>query len=66
MTRIAGPDDHVVIVGGGFSGTLLAINLMRHGGPRATLVERRQRQLARGVAYSAAHPSHLLNVRAAT
>lgn len=64
MTRIAGPDDHVVIVGGGFSGTLLAINLMRHGGPRATLVERRQRQLARGVAYSAAHPSHLLNVRA--
>lgn len=64
MTRIAGPEDHVVIVGGGFSGTLLAINLMRHGGPRATLVERRPRQLARGVAYSAAHPSHLLNVRA--
>ena len=64
MTRIAGPEDHVVIVGGGFSGTLLAINLMRHGGPRATLIERRPRQLARGVAYSAAHPSHLLNVRA--
>ncbi|MEG3165579.1 FAD/NAD(P)-binding protein [Sphingomonas sp. PB2P19] len=62
--RIAGPEDHVVIVGGGFSGTLLAINLMRHGGPRATLIERRSRQLARGVAYSAAHPSHLLNVRA--
>ena len=64
MTFIAGPEDHVVIVGGGFSGTLLAINLMRHGGPRATLIERRSRQLARGVAYSAAHPSHLLNVRA--
>lgn len=63
-TRIAGPDDHVVIVGGGFSGTLLAINLMRHDGPRATLIERRPRQLARGVAYSAAHESHLLNVRA--
>jgi uncharacterized NAD(P)/FAD-binding protein YdhS len=63
-TRIAGPEDHVVIVGGGFSGTLLAINLMRHGGPRATVVERRPGQLARGVAYSAAHPSHLLNVRA--
>ena len=62
--RIAGPEDHIVIVGGGFSGTLLAINLMRHGGPHATLVERRSRQLARGVAYSAAHPSHLLNVRA--
>lgn len=64
MVRIAGPNDHVVIVGGGFSGTLLAINLMRHDGPRATLIERRPRQLARGVAYSAAHPRHLLNVRA--
>lgn len=64
IARIAGPEDHVVIVGGGFSGTLLAINLMRHDGPRATLIERRPRQLARGVAYSAAHPSHLLNVRA--
>jgi uncharacterized NAD(P)/FAD-binding protein YdhS len=29
-----------------------------------TLIERRDRQLARGVAYSAAHPDHLLNVRA--
>ncbi|PTD21207.1 FAD/NAD(P)-binding protein [Sphingomonas fennica] len=54
----------VVILGAGFSGTLQAINLLRHGGPRATLVERSAR-LGRGVAYSAAHPSHLLNVRAA-
>ncbi|HEU0043737.1 FAD/NAD(P)-binding protein [Sphingomonas sp.] len=59
------PDEHLVIVGGGFSGTLLAINLLRHDGPRATLLERRRSQLGRGVAYSAAHPSHLLNVRAA-
>ncbi|MCC2975178.1 FAD/NAD(P)-binding protein [Sphingomonas sp. PL-96] len=58
-------DDHVLIVGGGFSGTLLAINLLRHDGPRVTLVERRRDQLARGVAYSAADESHLLNVRAA-
>ncbi|HEX8382172.1 MAG TPA: FAD/NAD(P)-binding protein [Sphingomonas sp.] len=64
MTRINTPGDHVLIVGGGFSGTLLAINLLRHDGPRATLVERRPGQVARGVAYSAAHPSHLLNVRA--
>ena len=64
MTRIAAPGDHVLIVGGGFSGTLLAINLLRHEGPRATLIERRPSQVARGVAYSAAHPSHLLNVRA--
>ena len=55
--------DHVAIVGGGFSGTLLAVNLLRHDGPRATLIERRA-HTARGVAYSAAHPDHLLNVRA--
>ncbi|MDR6787444.1 putative NAD(P)/FAD-binding protein YdhS [Sphingomonas sp. BE138] len=55
---------HVAIVGGGFSGALLAINLLRHDGPRATLVERRPAQLGRGVAYSAAHEDHLLNVRA--
>ena len=56
--------EHVVIVGGGFSGTLFAINLLRHEGPRATLIERRPTQMARGVAYSAAHAEHLLNVRA--
>jgi uncharacterized NAD(P)/FAD-binding protein YdhS len=55
--------DHVAIIGGGFSGTLLAVNLLRHDGPRATLIERRP-HTARGVAYSAAHPDHLLNVRA--
>ena len=31
---------HVAIVGAGFSGTLQAINLLRHQGPRATLIER--------------------------
>ncbi|WP_315765038.1 FAD/NAD(P)-binding protein [Sphingomonas sp. Y38-1Y] len=56
--------EHVLVVGGGFSGTLLAINLMRHDGPRVTMVERRPDQVARGVAYSAADDSHLLNVRA--
>jgi uncharacterized NAD(P)/FAD-binding protein YdhS len=55
---------HVVIVGGGFSGALLAINLVRHDGPRATLIERRSVP-GRGTAYSTAHPRHLLNVRAA-
>lgn len=54
----------VAIIGGGFSGVLQAINLLRHQGPRAILIERHDGQLARGVAYSAAHPGHLLNVRA--
>ncbi len=57
-------DHHVAIIGAGFSGTLQAINLLRHEGPRATLIERRP-HAARGIAYSAAHPDHLLNVRAA-
>ncbi|USI71439.1 FAD/NAD(P)-binding protein [Sphingomonas morindae] len=56
--------DHVAIIGGGFSGALLAINLLRHDGPRATLIERRA-ETARGVAYSTVHPEHVLNVRAA-
>ena len=55
--------DHVAIVGAGFSGALLAVNLLRHDGPRTTMVERAPSP-ARGAAYSAAAPEHLLNVRA--
>ncbi|MGE4305131.1 MAG: FAD/NAD(P)-binding protein [Novosphingobium sp.] len=55
--------DSVAIIGGGFSGALQAINLMRHDGPRAALIERRP-QVGKGVAYSTSHPGHLLNVRA--
>ncbi|MBN8807385.1 MAG: FAD-dependent oxidoreductase [Sphingomonas sp.] len=54
---------HVAIVGAGFSGTLQAINLLRHDGPRATLIERAA-EPGKGLAYGAAHPSHVLNVRA--
>lgn len=54
----------VAIVGGGFSGALQAINLLRHDGPEAVLIERRP-EAGRGVAYSASHPALLLNVRAA-
>ncbi|MBZ9646103.1 FAD-dependent oxidoreductase [Sphingobium sp. 3R8] len=57
--------DHVAIVGGGFSGVLLAINLLRHGNVRVTLVERRPDRLGRGLAYGAAQAGHILNVRAA-
>ena len=57
--------DHVAIIGGGFSGALLAINLLRHGNIRVTLVERRLDRLGRGLAYGAAQADHILNVRAA-
>jgi uncharacterized NAD(P)/FAD-binding protein YdhS len=55
--------EHVGIVGSGFTGTLAAINLRRFDGPRVTLIEQRE-EAGRGVAYGAAHPTHLLNVRA--
>ncbi|RZK00707.1 MAG: FAD-dependent oxidoreductase [Novosphingobium sp.] len=54
----------VAIVGAGFSGTLLAINLLRHG-ENVVLVEREEAQLAKGLAFGTRQPEHLLNVRAA-
>ncbi|MGZ8312061.1 MAG: DUF6356 family protein [Allosphingosinicella sp.] len=60
----AEPGGEIVIIGGGFSGTALALQLARRKGPRVTLVERRG-DYARGAAYSARSPSHLLNVPAA-
>jgi len=53
----------VLIVGGGFSGTLLAINLTRLGVP-VVLFERDQASLAKGLAFGTRCPEHLLNVRA--
>lgn len=52
------------IIGGGFSGTLLAVNLVRHQGPACAIIERRT-DAGLGLAYSTASRSHLLNVRAA-
>jgi len=53
------------IVGGGLSGTLIAIHLLRQAGPdtRIVLVERRP-PIGRGVAYGTDCPAHLLNVPA--
>lgn len=63
-TALPASADHVVVIGGGFSGTLFAINLLKQAGPRVTLIERRP-SAARGAAYSTEQPAHLLNVRAA-
>ena len=62
MAPDTGPAD-VVIVGGGFSGTMLAAELARRG-VRATLIERSGRE-GRGTAYSTPEDAHLLNVVAA-
>ncbi len=60
-----GPVD-VAIVGGGASGTLVAVQLLRQArGPwRIALIER-SGALARGLAYGPAESCHLLNVPAA-
>jgi uncharacterized NAD(P)/FAD-binding protein YdhS len=52
----------VAIVGGGFSGTILAAQLARRG-ITAVLIDGSGR-MGRGVAYSTTEPAHLLNVRA--
>lgn len=53
---------HVAVIGGGYSGTLQAIQLLRRGAG-VTLIERAGR-LGRGIAYSTPHADHLLNVPA--
>ena len=55
---------HVVIVGGGASGVLMAIHLLdrRDAGFRVTILEGRN-MLGCGIAYSTQDPGHLLNTR---
>jgi uncharacterized NAD(P)/FAD-binding protein YdhS len=55
-------DVSVAIVGGGFSGTILAAQLARLG-INSSLIDGTGR-IGRGVAYSTTEPVHLLNVRA--
>jgi len=55
--------DRILIVGGGFSGAMLAARLAG-AGAAATLINRDDR-FGLGVAYGAAEPWHLLNVRSA-
>ncbi len=64
------PQPTIVIVGGGFSGVMTAIHLMRLSASAAfplhlVLVERSADVLAQGVAYGTRHSGHRLNVPAA-
>ena len=56
----------VAVVGGGFSGTMVAVNLARQaaGRPLRVLLFERAGRFARGVAYGTSCPEHLLNVPA--
>ena len=55
----------IAVIGAGFSGTLLALHLLRRCAPstRIVLIERNS-QFGRGQAYSTGNASHLLNVPA--
>lgn len=55
----------IAIIGAGFSGSLLAVHLLRRSGPedRVYLIER-SAGFGRGLAYATGNPYHLLNVRA--
>lgn len=54
----------IAIIGAGFSGTLLAVNLLNQTDARVILIERLPERVGRGVAYSTKESNHLLNVRA--
>ena len=54
----------VVIIGGGASGLLVAVNLLRMSDSCEVLVVEPNDSLGRGVAYSTKDPEHLLNVPA--
>ena len=58
------PANKIAVVGGGASGVITAINLVRamHHQAEIIIIERRS-NLGRGLAYSTSDPSHLLNVR---
>jgi uncharacterized NAD(P)/FAD-binding protein YdhS len=63
MTTAVGT--RVAIIGAGFSGSLLAVQLLRRflPGGRVYLIEKNA-NFGRGLAYSTGNPNHVLNVRA--
>jgi uncharacterized NAD(P)/FAD-binding protein YdhS len=54
----------VAVIGGGFSGLLTAIHLLRADPTVVVRLVERAPRFGRGRAYQTAHPDHLLNVRA--
>ena len=62
LAKGAGP--HVLVVGGGASGVLMAAHLLRdpQGQAQVTILEGRH-MLGCGIAYSTQDPGHLLNTR---
>ncbi|CAM3384784.1 pyridine nucleotide-disulfide oxidoreductase [Pseudomonas floridensis] len=59
------PIADILIIGGGLSGTMLAVQLLRRPGARRILIVETREELGRGEAYSATEPGHTLNGNAA-
>lgn len=59
------PNADILIVGGGLSGTMLAVQLLRLPGKRRILIVESRSELGRGEAYSATELGHTLNGNAA-
>ncbi|MGH8418668.1 MAG: FAD/NAD(P)-binding protein [Pseudomonas sp.] len=59
------PDADILIVGGGLSGTMLAVQLLRQPGQRRIVIVETRSELGRGEAYSATELGHTLNGNAA-
>src|SRR5262245_23607533 len=55
----------IAIIGGGFCGSIAAVNLMRFSeGPLRVVLVNRGFPVGRGIAYGTRRPEHLLNVAA--
>ncbi|SDX51124.1 Uncharacterized NAD(P)/FAD-binding protein YdhS [Pseudomonas syringae] len=55
----------ILIIGGGLSGSMLAVQLLRRPGQRRIMIIETRSELGRGEAYSATEPGHTLNGNAA-
>src|SRR4051812_17506567 len=60
-----GSDADILIIGGGLSGTMLAVQLLRLPGRRRIVIVESRSELGRGEAYSATELGHTLNGNAA-
>ncbi|MFA0927452.1 FAD/NAD(P)-binding protein [Pseudomonas syringae pv. tagetis] len=65
MTEDPNQTADILIIGGGLSGSLLAVQLLRRAGQRRILIIETRSELGRGEAYSATEPGHTLNGNAA-
>jgi uncharacterized NAD(P)/FAD-binding protein YdhS len=63
LSPVGDPQVDILIIGGGFSGTMLAVHLLRHTGLCIGVVDRGTLP-GRGLAYGSPHRFHLLNVPA--